>query len=258
MFVKKLDKILYIFFSVSVFFILAKNLSSEEIHFHFPEELLMIEFDKHILPRFKFKTQITINAVSSFENSDASIGVKTNGTSIFSDLNDVIYKIKLSTTDESKLKKIYRFIDWLKSSSGISAIEGFELNGAQIFKSLKLEKKEIQEFVFEGDDDNGLLISKKHCKRCHVVDDNAFAGIDSSPSFHAMRSFEDWEERFRAFWTVSPHLNVISIKDVYDAGKKFSPVVIAPIELTLDEVDDILSYVSKIKPKDLGKPINFW
>jgi len=26
----------------------------------------------------------------------------------------------------------------------------------------------------------------------------------------------------------------------------------------LDEVDDILSYVSKIKPKDLGKPINFW
>ena len=73
-----------------------------------------------------------------------------------------------------------------------------------------------------------------------------------------MRSFEDWEERFRAFWTVSPHLNVISIKDVYDAGSKFSPVVIAPIELTLDEVDDILSYVSKIKPKDLGKPINFW
>ena len=258
MFVKKLDKILYIFFSVSVFFILAKNLSSEEIHLHFPEELLMVEFDKHILPRFKFKTQITINAVNSFENSDASIGVKTNGTSIFSDLNDVIYKIKLSTTDESKLKKIDRFIDWLKSSSGISAIEGFELNGAQIFKALQLEKKETQEFVFEGDDENGLLISKKHCKRCHVVDDNAFAGIDSSPSFHAMRSFEDWEERFRAFWTVSPHLNVISIKDVYDAGKKFSPVVIAPIELTLDEVDDILSYVSKIKPKDLGKPINFW
>ena len=68
----------------------------------------------------------------------------------------------------------------------------------------------------------------------------------------------DWEERFRAFWTVSPHLNVISIKEVYDAGSKLSPVVIAPIELSLDDIDDILSYVSKIKPKDLGKPINFW
>jgi len=67
MFVKKLDKILYIFFSVSVFFILAKNLSSEEIHFHFPEELLMVEFDKHILPRFKFKTQIRYICNLSFQ-----------------------------------------------------------------------------------------------------------------------------------------------------------------------------------------------
>ena len=50
----------------------------------------------------------------------------------------------------------------------------------------------------------------------------------------------------------------IYIKEVYDAGSKLSPVVIAPIELSLDDIDDILSYVSKIKPKDLGKPINFW
>jgi hypothetical protein len=93
MFVKILDKILYIFFSLLVFFTLAKNLLSEEINLHFPEELLMVEFDKHILPRFKFKTQITINAVNTFENSDALIGVKTNGTSVFSDFNDIIYKI---------------------------------------------------------------------------------------------------------------------------------------------------------------------
>ena len=128
----------------------------------------------------------------------------------------------------------------------------------KLVKKLFTKIQNEKEFVFEGDIKNGLLVSQKHCKRCHVVDDNAFAGIDSSPSFHAMRSFEDWEERFRAFWTVSPHLNVISIKEVHDAGSKLSPVVIAPIELSLDDIDDILSYVSKIKPKDLGKPINFW
>ena len=127
MFVKILDKILCIFFSLLVFFTQAKNLSSEEIYLHFPEELLMVEFDKHILPRFKFKTQIAINAVNTFENSDASIGIKTNGTSIFSDLNDIVYKIELSTSEEAKLKKKDKFIDWLKSSSGISAIEGFEI-----------------------------------------------------------------------------------------------------------------------------------
>ena len=117
MFVKILNKILYIFFSLLIFFILPKNLSSEEIHLHFPEELLMVEFDKHILPRFKFKTQIKINAVNSFENSDASIGVKTSGTSIFSDFNDIIYKVKLITSEEAKLKKIDKFIYWLNSYS---------------------------------------------------------------------------------------------------------------------------------------------
>ena len=63
MFVKILNKILYIFFSLLIFFTLPKNLSSEEIHLHFPEELLMVEFDKHVLPRFKFKTQIKINTL---------------------------------------------------------------------------------------------------------------------------------------------------------------------------------------------------
>ena len=245
MFVKILDKILLIFFSFLIIFFQVKNALSEEVYLHFPEELLMIEFDKHILPRFKFKTQISIKSKKTSENTDLSIDVKNEGISVFSDLNGIVYKIE-------------KFIDWLRSPSGISAIEGFQFNGTPMFKALQFEKQTEKEFVFEGDIKNGLLVSQKHCKRCHVVDDNAFAGIDSSPSFHAMRSFEDWEERFRAFWTVSPHLNVISIKEVYDAGSKLSPVVIAPIELSLDDIDDILSYVSKIKPKDLGKAINFW
>tara|TARA_B000000532_G_scaffold44537_1_gene33611 strand:+ start:3694 stop:4470 length:777 start_codon:yes stop_codon:yes gene_type:complete len=258
MFVKILDKILLIFFSFLIIFFQVKNALSEEVYLHFPEELLMIEFDKHILPRFKFKTQISIKSKKTSENTDLSIDVKNEGISVFSDLNGIVYKIEKITSDEIKLNKIEKFIDWLRSPSGISAIEGFQFNGTPMFKALKFEKQNEKEFVFEGDIKNGLLVSQKHCKRCHVVDDNAFAGIDSSPSFHAMRSFEDWEERFRAFWTVSPHLNVISIKEVYDAGSKLSPVVIVPIELSLDDIDDILSYVSKIKPKDLGKPINFW
>ena len=109
--------------------ILILCLISEEINFHLPEELLMVEFDKHILPRFKFKTQVTLNAVNTFENGDDSIITKTNNTSTFSNLNDVIYKIKLSTTDESKLKKIDRLIDWLKNSSGILAIGGYSNGG---------------------------------------------------------------------------------------------------------------------------------
>ena len=61
-----------------------------------------------------------------------------------------------------------------------------------------------------------------------------------------------------AFWTVSPHLNVISINEVYEAGSKTVPITISPIRISLEQVDDILAYVASIHPKDLGKPINFW
>ena len=46
----------------------------------------MIEFDKHILPRFKFKTQISIKSKKTSENTDLSIDVKNEGISVFSDL----------------------------------------------------------------------------------------------------------------------------------------------------------------------------
>ena len=61
-----------------------------------------------------------------------------------------------------------------------------------------------------------------------------------------------------AFWTVRPHLNVISINEVYEAGSKTVPITISPIRISLEQVDDILAYVASINPKDLGKPINFW
>ncbi len=258
MFVKNLKQILQIFFVILALFSPLKGGYAQEIFIKFPDELRMIEFDKHILPRFKFKTQIILKASENETVFDASIGIIPDGEPVFSDLNNFVYKFEIVTSDQEKIKKMNRFISWLKSSSGISAIEGFSIDGSPAFKAVPRQEELKKEQVFEGDSASGLAISQKHCKRCHVVDSNAFAGIDSSPSFHAMKSFEDWEERFRAFWTVSPHLNVISISEVYEAGSKSVPVTIAPIELSLEQVDDILAYVASIKPKDLGKPINSW
>ena len=79
MFVKISEKLFYILFPILVFFIPVKNLSSEEVYLYFSDELLLVEFDKHILPRFKFKTQIVINAFDTIKNTDASIGVKEEG-----------------------------------------------------------------------------------------------------------------------------------------------------------------------------------
>ena len=47
--------------------------------------------------------------------------------------------------NQNFFRKIDKFIDWLKSTSGISAIEGFQFNGVPIFKAILLEKKEKKE-----------------------------------------------------------------------------------------------------------------
>ena len=230
----------------------------QEVFIEFPEELLMIEFDKYLLPRFRFKTQIMVRVSSQSDSLDARLGVIPKGKELFSDLNGFIYRLETITADASQISKLEKFVSWLDSPSGITTIEEFSINGSNVFKSIESAVAKKEEEVFEGDVAYGLSLSQQHCKRCHVVDDNAFAGIDSTPSFHAMRSFDDWQERFTAFWTVSPHLNVISITEVHEAGSKTVPVTISPIRISLEQVDDILAYVASIKPKDLGKPINFW
>tara|TARA_B100000902_G_C27232781_1_gene875788 strand:+ start:397 stop:1173 length:777 start_codon:yes stop_codon:yes gene_type:complete len=258
MFVKISKSLICIFSGFFFVVAFAENTLSQEVSVEFPEELLMVEFDKYILPRFKFKTQISLLANMENGGFDAKLGILSSGKAVFSDLNGFVYRLETKTSDAGKMSKLEKFISWFNSPSGVMTIEDFSIQGVQAFKAVEYveEKEEVE--IFDGDIASGLSLSQDHCKRCHVVDENSFAGIDSSPSFHAMRSFDNWHERFTAFWTVSPHLNVISITEVYEAGSNSVPTTIAPIELSLDQIDDILAYVASIKPKDLGKPINSW
>ncbi len=258
MFVKISRCLMGLFFGFFFIVTTVETNENNQISVEFPEELLMIEFEKYILPRFKFKTQIKVLVSTDNKYHDAKLGILPSGLEVFSDLNGFVYRLETKTIDPEQLSRLEKFANWLTSDSGIRTIEDFSIQGIQVFKAVEFSEEKEEEEIFDGDMAAGLGLSQKHCKRCHVVDDNAFAGIDSTPSFHAMRSFDDWQERFTAFWTVSPHLNVISISEVYQAGSKTVPTTIAPIELSLDDIDDILAYVAFIEPKDLGKPINSW
>jgi len=258
MFVKILKHFSYFLLVLKCLLFSFQAANSEGILVHFPEELKMIEFDKHLLPRFKFKTQIAIKNSDEEDSHDVLIGIIEKGQPIFSDLNGFLYRLEIITLDEDKRKKAEKFMTWLTSPSGIAVIEDFSIDDTPIFKGIKHQKEEKIVMNFAGNITSGLSLSQVHCKRCHVVDNNAFAGIDSSPSFHALRSIKNWEEKFRAFWTVSPHLSVISITDIYEAGSSRSPVTMVPIELNLSEVEDILAYVASIKPKELGEAITSW
>ena len=258
MFVKILRHFIRTFLLLSPIFFTFQLTFGEQISVKFSSELKMIELDKHLFPRFKFKTQIILKAVEEVNGYDALIGIIDNGKPIFSDLNGVLYRLEVITSDKEKRMKIEKFLKWLTSPPGIAVIEDFSINDSPVFKGIIYQEEKKVVTTFEGNLSSGLSLSQKHCKRCHVVDENAFAGIDSSPSFHALRSMKNWEEKFQAFWTVNPHLSLISITDVYEAGSSSAPVTVAPIELNLSEVDDILAYVASIKPKELGGAITSW
>ena len=81
-----------------------------------------------------------------------------------------------------------------------------------------------------------------------------YAGIGNSPSFHAMRSFEDWYTRFSAFYAVSPHKALISVEGS-GIEKDRDLITIAPIDLKMSDVNDIVAFVHSLTPLDLGKPI---
>lgn len=61
--------------------------------------------------------------------------------------------------------------------------------------------------------EKGERLVRQHCTRCHVVGDlNKYGGIGSTPSFGAIKSLPDWQDRFAAFWSLLPHPSVVQIE----------------------------------------------
>jgi hypothetical protein len=72
-----------------------------------------------------------------------------------------------------------------------------------------------------------------------------------------MRSFTDWRARFEAFFALNPHPSFTQVDGVTEPFDISRPSPIAPVEITLDELDAILAFVSRIPPADLGAPIQY-
>ena len=102
----------------------------------------------------------------------------------------------------------------------------------------------------------GEKLTLLHCGRCHVISErNRFGGIGSTPSFAAMRTAEDWEDRFRAFYTLNPHPAFTQVAGVTPPFVPERPSPIHPVELTPGEIETIIGYARTIPPKDLGAEV---
>ncbi len=213
------------------------------------EEMLANGFDKQILPRFKFKHRIAVTPVTEGE-ADMVLG--GDGTRVFQAIEGDVVRLAIRT-DNPEAKT---FLDWLKSGPGKAAIEGFEPDGRQVYTTeVAVVVVETQE-VFEGDTATGSRLALVHCGRCHVVDQrNRMGGIGSTPSFAALRGRENWSDLFRAFWAHNPHPSFTQVEGVTEPFDPNKAVHVAPVEITMDEIEAITAFVATIEPKSLGRPV---
>lgn len=211
-----------------------------------PAALVETGFMKHLLPRFSLKKGIRI-AVTP-DPADAGLG--DAGTPVFRQGDRVWHLTKADGPNTNA------FEEWLLSDVGKRTIEAFAPNGTPMFSADVKVKQQVEVAEATGDIVLGEQISLQRCGRCHVVNEkNRMNAIGSTPSFGLLRTFEDWQYRFESFFVLKPHGAFTQVEDVTEPFAENLPSPIAPIEVTLDEIDAITAYVGSIAPADLGAPI---
>ena len=206
--------------------------------------------DKQLLPRFGFKHRIRVRAVTEGP-ADMILANGGAGAFVFRDGQGVQYRLDIGDDPRGAT-----LLEWLQSGPGQAAIHSFAPNGEQVFFTEVVKNDVVIEEVFEGDTKTGSDLAILHCGRCHVVDKrNRMGGIGSTPSFAALRARDNWSDLFRAFYIENPHPSFTQVEGVTEPFDPRREVHIAPVEITLEDVEAITSFVATLKPKDLGKPV---
>ena len=221
---------------------------AQEIGLATPESVANSGLLKHILPRFSLKTGVRVV-------SDSTGPMRISGTApgipVFRN-EDTTYFLRIDETDARQT----RFRDWLVSDIGRRTVDSFRIGNTQPFSADTDTSVTVAEPAFDGDPELGAIRSREHCGRCHVVSaGNRMSGIGSTPSFAALRSLADWNERFQQFYVLNPHGAFTLIQDVTPGFDPERPPPIAPVRMTLEDVDAILAFVATIEPANLGAPL---
>ena len=217
-----------------------------------PPEMVEAGFHKQILPRFKFKHRVTVTPVTE---GAADMAFGETGTRVFQRIEGGEVRLEVLATDE-RAEQAGVFLKWLKSTSGRAAIEAWKPDGTQVFTTEVAAVVVEAPEEFDGDKATGSRLALVHCGRCHVLDKrNRMGGIGSTPSFAALRGRENWSDLFRAFYAHNPHPSFTQVEGVTDPFDPNRQIHVAPMEITLEEIEAITAFVADMKPKELGRPI---
>ena len=218
-----------------------------------PDSLIETGLLKHILPRFSLKHNIRVTVTRAPETGSMAFQLDPSGLPVFKQ-NEEIWHLRVTGEDPNGYLKIFE--NWLLSAIGKRAIEGFSPKAGGPFSTNVISVVAKRATATERDTNLGKSLAMKNCGRCHAIDEsNRKKTIGSTPSFGALRTFQDWEYRFEAFYTLNPHPSFTQIEEVTPPFPAGSPPAITPIKLTLDELDEILAFTRQIEPADLGRAV---
>ncbi|WP_424990292.1 hypothetical protein [Fluviibacterium sp. S390] len=213
-----------------------------------PSEIADSGLWRYILPRFALKTgvRVTLGADGEMELTAAPGGAAV--------LQSPQARYAVARVEGPHAA---RFADWLRSDVGRRTIASFTPEDGDIaFSAPEAGAVDDTTPVFDGDAARGEVLSYSHCGRCHVVGArNRMNGLGSTPSFGVLRSMDDWSRRFEAFYALNPHGAFTQIAGVTPPFPETLPSPIAPVEMSLDDLEAILAFVSVLAPADLGAPL---
>ena len=233
----------------------AAGAMAQDLTIRMPEAMLKSGFDRQILPRFGFKHRIRVAPVSEGE-ADLALTDEPGGFRIMVDSADRVWFLSTLTDDAEAKEKAGTFLEWLQSVPGKSAIESFAPEGDPVYSTEVKVVAVARDESFDGDRNTGSRLALVHCGRCHVVDErNRMGGIGSTPSFAALRGRENWSDLFRAFYVENPHPSFTQVEGVTEPFDPNRDIHVAPVEITLEEIEAITAFVDTIEPKELGRPI---
>lgn len=209
-----------------------------------PQALVDTGLFRHILPRFKLKTQISVTL-----GEPAQIAL-VPGTG-----NPVLVWQGQTYSAEPREPEGHAgsFAEWLFSEVGQNTITSF---GDGAFARPEPVSADAVQYSFDGDAVAGEDLAHIHCGRCHVVSArNRFGGIGSTPSFGAMKNFPDWEARFSGFFALNPHPSFTQIDGLTEPFDPSRPPHIAPVTMSFDDYEAILAFIAALPVKNLGAQV---
>ena len=249
----------------NIFIVIALMLSStmghtqeKQITLSVPENIIESGVWKYVLPRFKLKTGVRVLLGSAIEADVTIYTEETPKTGRTRSPLMVHGKSGQAFSVEQSGDGAYasRFVGWLLSDIGQRTLSGYTEEDRQVFFPAAPEDTSEVDTVMIGNVVVGEEVSIRKCGRCHVVSErNKYGGIESTPSFPALRTLHDWREKFSTFWTLNPHPSFTQIEEITEPFDPARLPHIFPIYLTIEEVENIGAFMETIEPADLGAPI---